>query len=443
MPSPITPENVTRVVLENGIVVLVKENHTNASFALRGRVRAGAMYDDQMKGSAQFTAAALSRGTRKYSFQKLNEIYDTAGMNFSVGAGTETASFGGRALSEDFDLLLDIAADVLLQPKFPPKQIAKLRAQFVTGLREALDDTRYVAFKNFRALLYPPGHPYHDLADGTEESLEQIERGDLAKFHARFYRPEGAIFVVVGDVRADEVVEKIRARFGGWSGEGSAPTFEIPDIPPRRAPLRERFELPGKIQSDIVMGYPGIRRNDPDFYALRVADLIFGQMGLYGRLGERVRDKMGLAYYVYSSFDAGIGAGPWTIGAGVNPRNVQRAIEGIIAEAERLRTEGVTQDELTHAQDFLTGSLALRLETNDGLAATLTDIELYGLGLDYIQRYPDIIRSQTLDSLRAAVQKHAHIENAVTVVAGPPASAMPPAEPIPELFENVAAVEVE
>ncbi len=425
MTPPITPENVTRVELDNGIVVLVKENHNNPSVSLRGRLRAGAMYDtDNTAGLAQFSAAAVSRGTRKFSFQKLNDLLDRVGMSFGVGAGTENASFHGKSLAEDFDLLLTVAEQMLRYPTFPKGEVEKLRAQFLTGLREAKQDTRWVAAQHFHELCYPEGHPYHRLADGTEETVGQLKRSNLAKFHARYYRPEGAIFVVVGDIEANRAVEKIEERFGKWKGNGQAPSFDIPPVPPRSAPVREKYDVPGKIQTDVIIGFPGIARRNPDFYALRTADLVFGQLGLYGRLGETIRDRLGLAYYVYSSLDAGLGAGPWTVSAGVNPRNVDRAVEGILAELEQLRRSGITQDELVHAQDFLTGSLALRLETNDGVAATLSDIEFYGLGLDYIQRYPGIVRSLTVEEVRAAIDRHAHPETAVTVIAGPPGPAV-------------------
>jgi zinc protease len=421
MTPPITQENVARIVLDNGIVVLVKENHTNASVSLRGRLRAGAMYDaDKTAGQAQFTAAALNRGTRKFTFQKLNATLDRVGMTFGVGAGTESATFYGKALVEDFDLLLTVAEQMLLHPTFPEDQVRKLRGQLVTHLREAKQDTGWVAAKEFHALCYRPGHPYHRLPDGSEETVRRLTDKGLDKFHGRFYRPEGLISVVVGDVAANEVAAKLNQHFGKWKGNGIAPTFEIPPSPPRVAPVRQDFVLPGKIQTDIVIGYPGIARDDQDFYALRTADLIFGQMGLMGRLGEVLRDRMGLAYYVYSGFNAGVGAGPWTVSAGVNPKNVDRAIAGIISELERLRATGVTQDELKQAQDFLTGMMALRLETNDGVASTLLDIEFFGLGLDYVERFPGIIRGLTLDEILAAVVEHAQLEAAVTVTAGPP-----------------------
>ena len=177
--------------------------------------------------------------------------------------------------------------------------------------------------------------------------------------------------------------------------------------------------LDGKTQADIVLGYPALRRSDPDYYALSVGDLIFGHLGLYGRLGASVRDQQGLAYYVMSGFEAGLGAGPWTVHAGVNPKNVDRAIDGVLAEIKRLCSSPVTQDEFGEARDFCTGSLALRLETNDGVAATLSEIELFGLGLDYLQRYPDIIRALTPEQILSVTRKYAQVEHYALAIAGP------------------------
>lgn len=419
MTHPITPENVTRAELSNGIVILVKENHTNASVTMRGRLRTGAMYEtDATAGLASFTASSLQRGTKKFTFQQLNELYDSAGMSFGVGSGTETGSFGGKSLTEDFETLLGIAEQVLREPTFPEKEIEKLRGQLVTGLREAEDDTRYVAYRKFQELLYPKGHPYHRPDDGTEATVKKLTRAKLAEFHNKYFRPDGTIFTIVGDIEAQKAIDLVTKHFGGWKGKKGIP-FVVPGAPPPTRPVREDIGLEGKMQSDVVLGYPGIKRDDPDFYPLRTGDLIFGHLGLAGRLGENVRDKMGLCYYIYSSLSAGIGAGPWMIGTGVNPRNIDLAIEAIGDEIRRLRSEGVTQDELAHAQDYLTGSLALRLETNDGVASTLADMELYGLGMDYIVRYESLFRGVTREQILDAVQRYARLEDAVIVTAGP------------------------
>jgi zinc protease len=417
---PITPETVTRTTLDNGLTILVKENHTNASVTLRGRLRAGGLYDtNQTSGLAHFAVAALQRGTRKRTFQQLNTELDRNGMSFGIGAGMETVGIGGKSLVEDFERLLDIVADVLMHPTFPRNETEKLRAEILADLREADDDTQHVSYREFRALCYPPSHPYHRLADGRVETVKKLALKSLADFHARYFRPDALTLVIVGDVTAEQAIEKIEKKLGKWKGKGEPAPHSIPDAPRLKQIVKKIAPLGGKIQADIVLGYPGVRRNDPDFYPLSLGDLIFGRLGLYGRLGANVRDKQGLAYYVYSGMEANLGAGPWAVHAGVNPQNVDRAVEGIIAEIKRLRTEPVTQDELSEAKDFLTGSLALRLETNEGVAATLSDIELFGLGLDYLQRYPNIIRSITAEEILAVTQKYAQIENYALAIAGP------------------------
>lgn len=417
---PITPETVKRVTLDNGIVVLLKDNPNNPSVTLRGRLRAGGLFDtDKTSGLAHLATAALQRGTRKRTFQKLNEELDRTGMSFGVGAGMETIGFSGKALIEDFDRLLDLAADVLMHPTFPRVETEKLRVELLADLKEADDDTQHVAYREFRALCYPASHPYHRLSDGTAKTVKQLTLKSLADFHFRYFRPDVTTIVIVGDIRAEQAVEKIERALGKWKARGEPPDHRIPDAPALKQIVQRKMPLAGKTQADIVIGYPGLRRTDPEFYALSLGDLIFGRLGLYGRLGANVRDKQGLAYYVYSGIEANLGAGPWAVHAGVNPKNLDRAVEGIIAEIKRLRSEPVTQDELSEAKDFVTGSLALRLETNDGVASTLGDIELFELGLDYLQRYPDIIRAITPEQILATAQKYAQVESYALSIAGP------------------------
>jgi zinc protease len=417
---PITPESVTRTTLANGLTILVKENHNNASVTWRGRLRAGGLYDtDKTAGLAHLTVAALQRGTRKRTFQKLNAELDQFGMSFGVGAGMESVGISGKALIEDFDRLLDIIADVLMYPKFPREETEKLRHEILADLKEAEDDTQHVAYRDFRALCYPASHPYHRLSDGTPETVKKLPLKALVDFHACYFRPDVLTLVVVGDVTAPQVIEKIEKKFGGWKVKGQPAPYGIPDAPRLQHSVKKITPLAGKTQADLVIGFPGLRRIDPDYYALSLGDLIFGRLGLYGRLGANVRDKQGLAYYVYSGVEANIGAGPWAVHAGVNPRNVERAIDGILAELRRLRDAPVTQDELDEAKDFVTGSLALRLETNEGVASTLSDIEFFGLGLDYLQRYPNLIRSITAEQIHAVVNKYAQIDNYALAIAGP------------------------
>lgn len=417
---PITPEAVTRTTLDNGMVVLVKSNPNNPSVTVRGRIRAGAMYDaDKTAGLAHLTAAALQRGTRKRSFQKLNEELDSGGMSFGVGAGMETIGFSGKSLVEDFAHVLDVAADVLLNPTFPNGEVEKLRNEIMTDLHEADQDTQHVAYREFRKLCFPTLHPFHRLSDGRVETVKKISLDELKQFHKDYFRPDLTSVVIVGDIKAEEALDQVRRAFGAWKARGLPPSHMIADAPQVQKILRQQSPLPGKTQLDLVLGNVGLRRRDPDYYALNLGDLIFGRLGLYGRLGASVRDKLGLAYYVYSGVEASLGAGPWAVHAGVNPKGLEQAVQGIVDEIRLLRSAPVKQDELDEAKDFVTGSLALRLETNDGVAGMLSDIELFDLGLDYLERYPNIIRSITADDILGVVQKYATPDRYALSIAGP------------------------
>jgi len=267
-------------------------------------------------------------------------------------------------------------------------------------------------------VLYPEGHPYHVWPTGTQETVGGISRDDLVAFYRRYFRPDTLTVAIVGDVFPAEAVEQVRRVMGDWRIEGERPRL---DIPPVGLPSREVREetVPGKFQSEMVMGLPGLSRNDPDYYALRLGNLILGELGLSGRLGANIREKQGLAYHVSSDVQASVGPSPWAIRAGVNPTNVDKAIDSAFAEIERWRDEQVTDEELREGKSFLVGSMPIAMETVDGVARTLLDIEFYELGLDFLERYPDLINSVTPEHIQAAVRKWILPEHMVTVVAGP------------------------
>ncbi|OLD46019.1 MAG: hypothetical protein AUI83_15600 [Armatimonadetes bacterium 13_1_40CM_3_65_7] len=163
--------------------------------------------------------------------------------------------------------------------------------------------------------------------------------------------------------------------------------------------------MEGKTQSDIVLGAPGVARTDPSYYETMMANLILGQLGMMGRLGDRVRERQGMAYYAFSDLRAGLLAGPWVVRAGVNPANESAAIEGILGEIRRFQDGGPEDAELADARDFLIGSQAVRLETNPSIAQMLADIELFGLGLDYLVRYPELVRGIARDAIVQAARR--------------------------------------
>ena len=438
------PHDVKRYALDNGLVVLVRENHTSPTVVLRGYVKAGGVCDtDDSAGLAGLTAATARRGTATRTFQEINEAIESVGASLGMGASKQLAGFSGKGLSEDFPLLVEIAADMLQHPSFPEGELKKVRGQVITSLRQLEDNTRRKADREFRALCYPAGHPYARSTEGSLDTVQRLGRDDLIAFYHRFYSPCGTAVTVVGDVKADDAVARLADAFGGWQalrrgpgqglrpfgraqgrpGSGQAPgdesPYDIPDAPRPCGPQRVVVPMFSKTQVDIVWGLPGLSRTSPDYYAARVANAILGQVGLMGRLGANVRDRQGLAYYASSGLEAGLGAGPWIVYAGVAPTVVDRALGSILAEIARLRDELVSEEELADAQDYLTGTLPLRLETNGGVAGALIEMELYGLGLDFLARYPALIRAVTREDVQAVAREYLDTENYALAIAGP------------------------
>jgi zinc protease len=340
-------------------------------------------------------------------------------MSLTSGAGRHLSTVSARCLVEDLPLAVELMSDVLRNPSFPEPEIGQLRGQVLTGLRQADNDTGAVADRRFRELVYPEGHPYRMRSHGYHETVARLTAADLALFHAGGYGPAGAFIVVVGDVDFDLMVRQLEATFGDWQGP-QPPDVAIGD-PPSPSAQQVDVPVPGKTQSDLVVGVPGIRRNHPDYYALRLANMILGRLGMMGRLGDTVREAQGLAYGVHSELEASLGPGPWSIRAGVNPANVDTALAAISEQLALIRREGVADDELRRAQRFSTGSLVLQLETNDGVAGVIQDIEFYNLGLDFIDRYPTIVSELTREQVNAAAATYLpRYEDTVRVIAGPP-----------------------
>lgn len=409
----------TRYTLSNGIVALIQRNPSNPTVKVRGEVRVGAVNETAEKsGLAAFTAAALIRGTTRRTFQEIVTETEERGCSVHAGGGLHSSGFGGKALAEDLPLVLEILADMLMHPVFPAGEIEKLRGQFLMSLHESEQDTRTQASRAARALLYPPHHPYSRLSSGTLATVQHITCADLQTFHQQ-YHPARTTIAVVGDVDPAVVIDELERFFGEWNLPPAPADQPLPPIPPLAGVQRRDVVIAGKVQSDIVWAVHGLARNDPDYYAAMVANMILGQLGMGGRLGDTIREKQGMAYYVYSGLDADLGPGPWAAIAGVNPENVEQASQAMLQEIAKFRQEGPTEQELSDARAYLTGSLVLGLETNDGIASTLLGIERHNLGLDYIQRYPEIINSITHEDIVAVAQKYLSTEDYVLTVAGP------------------------
>jgi zinc protease len=249
-----------------------------------------------------------------------------------------------------------------------------------------------------------------------------LSREHLAGFYQGHYSPQGMVIAVVGAVSTEDTLRQVGAKLGGWQAPAASPNRSIPPSVRLDELRRQESTIPGKIQADIMLGWPGMTRSDPDFMKARLANTVLGVFGMMGRLGNNVRDEQGLAYYVYSRLEAGIGAGPWVSIAGVDPGNVEQAISGILHEVRRLRDEPVPAAELGDSQAYLTGSMPLRLETNEGIAGTLLSMERYELGLDYLLHYADLVNEVSTGDLQEVAHKYLDPAVYAAAIAGPEAT---------------------
>ena len=419
-----------RFVLPNGLVVLHQPNPTSPAISISLRVAAGACLETpDTTGLAYFCAGMLKNGTTHRSKQEIGEILDFTGSHLGSSAGRHTAGVGAKARSADFEQMMELVAECVLTPSFPTSEVERMRGNLLTAIREDEDDTQQVAMDGLRQLVYAPDHPYSWRLIGTEETAARHHRDDLAAFHERHFSAHASALVIVGAVDLDRVMAAAEQYFSSWpTGASEEPGHasgliaslpEIPDAGPPPSTVREVSTLPGKAQTDIALGHPGLRRTDADYYSVAVMNMILGRFAMGGRLGHSVREEQGMAYYTFSTFDASFGPGPFVVRAGVHPDNVDSAIDSIVVELQRISTEAVSEKELDNAKSALIRSLPRALETNEGLATTLHTIEQYDLGLDYLEKYPLLVGAISVDDVLAAARDHIHPGQLGVSIAGP------------------------
>lgn len=413
------PDTIHRHTLDNGITVLIYENANSGTVSLEGLVRAGSLAErHEQAGLANFASGLLMRGTRKRSFDEIYELLESVGASVSFGSGRHYTSFSSHSLVEDFDLALDIIAESLRRPTFPDEQIERLRGQIITGLHMRANNTRQMAWLAFNELLYE-NHPFGRSSSGYLETIPAIGRREIVDFYDRHFGPQQMIIGVAGAMPVETVLGKLEAAFGGWRKDDQQPVGLAPDARRPVGTLRRHVPLPEKQQVDIVLGLPGPRRAAPDYLDASLMNTILGVFGMMGRIGNSVREEQGLAYYASSRLEGGLGPGAWTASAGVAPDKVKQAIESIRHEIRRIQDEPVTAEELADSQAYRTGSMPLGLETNGGIVDTITDMELYGLGLDYLHHYSDMINAITAERIQAAARRYLSADQIAIAVSGP------------------------
>ncbi len=409
----------TRVVLPNDAVVLAKESQTTPAVTISAAFEAGTIADPEGQGGlAHFLSRVIDRGTERMDGEALADALDSRGVTLSISVTRHLLSIACTCLAEDFETILELIGDVAMRPTLPESEIETRRGEIVTAIRQDDDNPAVVAVERLLQQLYPDGHAYGRRPKGTVETVERIGRDSLLDFHRRHFSPASLSLVIVGDVEVTRAVDLAGRVFGSWRAPGAGELL-VPPVPGRSARAEVVVPMMNKAQADIAYGFVTIPRLDPSYYAFTIMNNILGQYALGGRLGDNIRDRQGMAYYVCSAFEPNVGEGPLVIRAGVNPANVGRALAAIDEELRRMAAEGVTDRELAETKQYLIGSMPRTLETNAGIASFLQSAEHFRLGLDYDLRLPGLLSAVTREQVDELARRYLVPERAAVVVAGP------------------------
>jgi len=406
-----------REVLPNGIVLLVAERPAVPIVVVRVFAHAGAVLDPPDRaGLANLTGALLTRGTAKHTAPQLDSAIEFVGGSLSAAAGRDGMTASLAVLKKDVGLGLDLLAEVLLTPTFPPEEVKRKTAQIQAAIKRSEEDPGTVAGRALSKMVFP-GHPYGVPAEGTVESVGKLTRDDVVAFHAANVRPDTAIIAVVGAISLDDARREIEARFGGWKPPAE-PSPTTPSASPGSAPRTETIEKE-LTQATILLGRQAIRQTDPDYFPLVVASYVLGG-GSASRLYSRVREEGGLAYAVYSYVSPARYGASFSVSAQTRTAEVPKVIDMMREELVRMTREPVTDRELRLAKDYLIGSFPLRLDTSSKVADFVVAVEEQGLGLDYADRYKERVAKVTAADVQRVAAKYLAPDKFNRVIVGAP-----------------------
>jgi zinc protease len=412
---------VTREELETGAVLLVLENAATPTVSVCGSLRAGSYFEPKDKpGLARITAEMLKRGTHRRGKLELAGALERVGADIEFDADAFAVRISARSLSQDFPALASTLAEMLREPAFPGEELEKLKQQTIAAIREQQADTRWRAYERLTQTLFDEQNPFYTHAgERLVESVGSITVEDVRGFYEKFYGGRSLILSVAGDVRGGEAVGVLRDALEGFAGPENV-DVNVTDPEPPEGARREFVIVKDKANVDVLLGTAApLRRDASDYYAAVLANRALGESTLSSRLGLQVRDVEGLTYGIASRFRApSLAAGPWYIAVSVNPSNIERAIDSALGVLREYVEHGIRPEELDDEKSSAIGSFKVSLSTNAGLAAALWNAEFYRLGLDYVERYPELVRAVTVEQVNAAIRKYFRPDRLTVVIAG-------------------------
>ena len=407
------PEAV-RIELPNHLNLLVFEEHSIPIVSMELLVSAGSVRDPQdMEGLANLTANSVLLGTRFLSFDDLNNRVDFIGGNLYADCFKDSAMVGLQVLKKDLETGVGLFTEIVVHPSFPKSDVDGLKDDLVGALRTQEDQPLEVANKAFDKALFLDT-PYAGPVDGTEKSVAAIGIEDISKFYNAYYRPNNSVLVIGGDITLEEIKTMMVPALSEWqAADVPEPSFQKEFA---EGSVSVAIDKPVS-QATIIIGCPAMDRASEDYYPFQVMNQILGSSDLSSRLMAEIRIKKGLAYGVESYLAARKQLGSFRVVIQTKAESAKEATELARQELERLQNEPVSEAELQGAKSFLIGNFPLRYSAQQDIARFLAQIEFYGLGSDYPERYPKLINAVTADDILRVAKKYLKPENVLVTVA--------------------------
>lgn len=422
-PVQFNPPEPERLVLDNGLVVYLLEDHELPLVTVTATIRTGSWLDPPDKlGLAALTGSTMrTGGTARMSAAEVDEELERLAAQVSVGIGQMSGSAILDVLTKDLDRGLRIFADILRAPAFDPARVELAKLQTIEAVRRRQDRPRAMAARGFAKLLYGPTHPF--AREHTVESISRIARDDLLAFHARTIHPNGIILGVTGDFERGPMLAMLRERFGDWP-RGEVQPIVLPPIrteDPNPEQKIVRVIGKGTSQTHLRVGHLSIKEDDPDYPALAILNDILGGSSFRSRLFRDVRTRQGLAYSVSSTLRTGVRErGVWFMRAETKLDSTEEVIRHFVANIERLREQPVTDKELQEAKDSFVNSYVFSFTSPSSIVSRLIGLEYDGLPPDYLQQLREKVLRLTKENLLQAARRHLHPERLRIVAVGPP-----------------------
>lgn len=408
---------INRDSLDNGLIVLLTEDHKLPMLEIRAVVKTGSVNDPKgREGLANLVSELLIRGTKNRTLDKINTEIEFVGGQLRQFTAKDYSGVNIRVLSKDLDLALDLLADLMQNSIFPNFEIGKVKKQVVSSIIRTEEEPEEYGSDAFYKLFFPD-HPYGHPVIGYTEAVNSITKQELVEFYQKYYVANNCFIVAVGDFSRPELIEKIKTKFGQWQ-QKNIPELKITDPVLLTRPKGKIITKKEVNQAYIFLGFLGLKENDLDLLPTRAMNFPLGSSPSSSRLGVSVREKGGLAYDVRSYFERNLYRGVYFFTTQTKTDNTQIAIDKMLFEIRKMRDSGATQIELDRAKKFYTGNFPLSFDSFSDKISIITRIERYQLGLDYLDKFNERIMSLKLDQINQAAKDHLFPDNYLLVIVG-------------------------